>query len=122
MTAQSLAIFLVTGGLFRLKKFLDKWIQEKRRGEECPRNLPALPKEPEPRQSTSVIQVSEKYPAVTSDLLIAGRLQHFLSNWKEITNDKVILDIVSGYKLEFTSVPSQNCVRKTFANSTQAVY
>lgn len=29
---------------------------------------------------------------------------------------------MSGYKLEFTSVPSQNCVRKTFVNSTQAVY
>lgn len=28
----------------------------KEEGEECPRNLPALPKEPEPRQSTSVIQ------------------------------------------------------------------
>lgn len=46
-------------------------------GEECPQNLPPLSKEPEPRQSTSKIQVSGKYPAVTSDLLIACRLQHF---------------------------------------------
>lgn len=55
-------------------------------------------------------------------MLIAGRLQHFLSNWKEITNDKAILDIVSGYNLEFTSVPSQKCVRNTFVYSTKAVY
>lgn len=92
---------------------------EKEEGEECPRNFPPLPKEPEPRQSASIIQVSGKCQAVTSDLLIAGRLHHFLSNWKEITNDKVILDIVSGYNLEFTSVPSQNCVRNTFVNSTR---
>lgn len=94
----------------------------KEEGEECPRDLPPLPKEPEPRQTESIAQVRGKCPAVTGDLLIAGRLQHFLSNWKEIINDKVILDIVSGYNLEFTSGPSQNCVRNTFVKSTQAVY
>lgn len=89
----------------------------KEEGEECPRNLPPLPKEPEPRQSASIIQVSGKCPAVPSDLLIAGRLQHFLSNWKEIRNDKVILDIVSGYNLEFTSVPSQKHFCELYTSS-----
>ena len=65
--------------------------------------------------------MSENF-TVTTDLQIAGRLKQFLTNWKLLTNDKVILDIVSGYKLEFLSTPFQNCARETFVNCAQAIY
>lgn len=33
---------------------------------------------------------------------VGGKLQHFLQNWKQISNDQFILKIISeGYKLEF---------------------
>jgi hypothetical protein len=50
-------------------------------------------------------------------LQIAGRL--YKAIFDKLTNDKVILDIVSGYKLEFSSTPFQNCARETFVNCAQ---
>ena len=44
--------------------------------------------------------------------LLAGRLGHFLPNWRRITNDPTILEMIRGYKLEFTSTPVQSTVRR----------
>ena len=44
--------------------------------------------------------------------LLAGRLGHFLPNWRRITNDPTILEMIQGYKLEFTSTPVQSTVRR----------
>ena len=44
--------------------------------------------------------------------LLAGRLGHFLPNWRRITNDPTILETIQGYKLEFTSTPVQSTVRR----------
>ena len=38
---------------------------------------------------------------------LAGRLLHFLPNWRQITSDPDILMTVAGYKLPFTSPPHQ---------------
>ena len=38
----------------------------------------------------------------------AGQLKSCLKWWKKITSDKVILDTVRGYKIDFISVPTQN--------------
>ena len=38
----------------------------------------------------------------------AGRLKFHHEEWTKITSDKVILDIVKGYHIDFISVPFQN--------------
>ena len=42
---------------------------------------------------------------VSSSSFVAGRLKHYLYNWKLLTKDPEILNIVRGYKLEFSSIP-----------------
>jgi len=40
-------------------------------------------------------------------LLHAGRLQHYLDNWKLITSDNIILKAINGYRIEFLYEPIQ---------------
>ena len=42
-----------------------------------------------------------------SDLPVAGTLKHFLKNWKVLTSDPHILEIVEGYQFPFLSIPQQ---------------
>jgi mRNA-degrading endonuclease HigB of HigAB toxin-antitoxin module len=44
--------------------------------------------------------------AQNPEIPVGGRLSHFLPQWKNITTDKWVLDVISqGYKLEFVKVP-----------------
>ena len=56
--------------------------------------------------------ISDFYkPHLICDDSLAGRIRHFVDNWKEITSDPVILGIVKGAKIEFSKeygVPVQN--------------
>ena len=52
------------------------------------------------------------FAPVVNPALLAGRLGHFLQNWHRITNDPTILEMIQGYKLEFTSTPVQSTVRR----------
>ena len=36
-----------------------------------------------------------------------GRIRHFLLNWEKLTNDKNILDVVTGLELKFLENPYQ---------------
>ena len=45
------------------------------------------------------------YP--TQSYKIAGRLEHFLANWRKITSDQKMLQTVSGYKVELFETPHQ---------------
>jgi len=47
----------------------------------------------------------------------AGRLVYFLEEWKKITKDKEILDVIIGYKIPFVSQPQQFQVPKQVAMS-----
>ena len=40
----------------------------------------------------------------------AGNIKHCLNEWQNITSDKVILDLVKGYKIEFEEIPHQTTV------------
>ena len=44
---------------------------------------------------------------VSNDTLQAGQLKFCIRQWQTITSDKVILDIVKGYKLDFITMPTQ---------------
>ena len=44
-------------------------------------------------------------------LNLAGRLLHFLPNWRQITSDPDILMTVAGYKLPFTLPPHQTSAK-----------
>jgi len=50
--------------------------------------------------------------------LYAGRLKHFLSRWKTITDDQFVLQVVKGYKIPFLKIPIQDALppAKTFYN------
>ena len=47
----------------------------------------------------------------------AGRLTHFMSNWKIITSDKSVLETVGGYRIALTSKPHQWRKRMTKVKS-----
>ena len=42
------------------------------------------------------------FPLKIKQLPGAGRVKHFVKNWQKLTNDPMILDVVSGYKIHFT--------------------
>ena len=46
-------------------------------------------------------------------LQLAGRLQHFLSNWQLLTRDQFILEMVLGIQIPFTIFPHQSRVPPT---------
>ena len=55
-------------------------------------------------------------------LQLAGRFQHFLSNWKLLTRDQFILEMVVGIQIPFTSFPNQSRVPPlTFHNHSEQV-
>ena len=37
-----------------------------------------------------------------------GRLKHFHSKWKSLTSDKIILNSITGHKIEFLDIPKQH--------------
>ena len=45
-------------------------------------------------------------PPVATEIL-AGRTQLHLGNWRKITSDQWVLEVIQGYKLELTSLPEQ---------------
>ena len=48
----------------------------------------------------------------TSNNFTAGKISRFMDNWKLITSDTRILEVVNGYSIEFESRPFQNTVPK----------
>lgn len=51
---------------------------------------------------------------MTSQIQVfAGRLKYFYNEWRKITNDKFILDVILGYRIPFTSPPLQDLVTKS---------
>ena len=44
---------------------------------------------------------------VSNDTVQAGQLKVSIRQWQTITSEKVILDIVKGYKLDFITMPAQ---------------
>ena len=53
----------------------------------------------------------DRTPA-NKQILQSSRLKSHQKEWESITSDKVILDIVEGYKINFTTVPHQHCQPK----------
>ena len=49
---------------------------------------------------------------VEPGLPLAGRVKHFLKNWKQLTQDPSILEIVQGYKIPFVQTPHQTFLPK----------
>lgn len=50
---------------------------------------------------------SEVVKEVTEIAAIAGRLKHFIHNWKEIILDQFIIQCLKGYKIPFHEIPKQ---------------
>ena len=85
----------------------------------CPDSVPvvveSISSEQHPKGVTKITVVTEKVPVrqdmkhvhplvqdllpqeKSSDLPVAGRLKHFLENWKKLTNNPQILELVEGF-------------------------
>ena len=48
------------------------------------------------------------FPVKIRQLPSAGRVKHFVKNWEKLTNDPMILDIVSVYEIPFILPPRQS--------------
>ena len=51
--------------------------------------------------------------------VLAGRIQHFLGKWKQLTHDPSILNAVMGYKIDFLLTPVQFTIPITINFSAQ---
>lgn len=51
--------------------------------------------------------------------VLAGRIQHFLGKWKQLTHDPSILNAVMGYKIDFLNTPVQFTIPITINFSAQ---
>ena len=59
---------------------------------------------------TAEQQIYQKLNSVSSNKstseFVAGNIKNFIENWKEITSDSIILDIVeNGLKIDFLNIP-----------------
>ena len=97
-----------------------------------------LNQNPDPQMLTKTLGVQNQvvpvnvHPALTAmgmdtsilsrPLQLAGRLQHFLSNWKLLTQDQFVLEMVVGIQIPFTTFPHQNQVPPlTFHNQSEKI-
>ena len=85
--------------------FLDKALQIKvyQKKELFSSMLPELISQGKIHSVVEGLFSSETLPKVK----LAGRSKHFLKNWKKLTGDKKILEIVQGYKIPFHVDPVQ---------------
>ena len=51
--------------------------------------------------------------------VIAGRIQHFLGKWMQLTYDPSILNAVRGYKIDFLLTPVQFTIPRPINFSVQ---
>ncbi|MEW8547757.1 MAG: hypothetical protein AB2693_29975 [Candidatus Thiodiazotropha sp.] len=54
------------------------------------------------------------------DYPVGGRLQYFLSNWKRLTQDSFILQLVQGLEIPFLETPTQTSFHPQMPNQAEA--
>ena len=54
--------------------------------------------------------------------LLAGRLQFFIKNWRELTQDPWVLSIIKGYKMTFSSTPHQERISKLVVSREEGLF
>ena len=55
------------------------------------------------------------------NMRLAGRLRHFLQNWKILTQYPNILSIMEGYKIPFLSPPAKTQNRKGLSQDQKSL-
>ena len=67
-------------------------------------------------QSTTIARMEASsrlkinFQTIAQPTILAGRLAHFLPNWRLISSDPDVLVAVVGYKLELIEEPTQTCL------------
>jgi len=64
--------------------------------------------------------MTDSVSTISSITKIAGRVSTCLNEWKLLTSDQTILNIVRGCKFDFAEMPKQLCQRETFTNAKEA--
>ena len=65
------------------------------------------------KDNRSVNNTSKGKGDKTCPPVVAGRIQHFLGKWKQLTHDPSILNTVRGYKIDFLLTPVQFTIPRT---------
>ena len=52
---------------------------------------------------------------------LAGRLRFFIQDWRKVTSDPAILEIVRGYKIPFSHFPKQGKVLENLVKGKEAL-
>ena len=58
-------------------------------------------------------------PIISAPAQVAGRLKYFQNNWHLISDDPWVLETITGYKIEFHSMPHQIAWPHIFVSTTQ---
>jgi hypothetical protein len=70
----------------------------------------------------TIVYTDKSKDRVSGDcFFFAGQIKTFVGNWRKLTSDQTILNIVEGYKFEFDTVPDQiACPNKMFTNEKES--
>jgi hypothetical protein len=63
---------------------------------------------PQPPRGTRIQRTDYNLLVVPTSVFVSGKLAQHISYWRELTSDPWLLETVTGYHLEFDSVPVQS--------------
>ena len=69
------------------------------------------PAEP-PDAAPAVIYEEDQQPEIMQCQQVTGTTKYFLSNWRQLTHNKFVLNLVKGIKIDFLSTPVQRSAPK----------
>ena len=71
-------------------------------------------------QQSPITSSVSKHLLVNTHNKIAGRISQYLTEWRTLTSDQTILNIVKGCKFDFTEISDQIVQRETFTSLKEA--
>ena len=60
--------------------------------------------------------ISTPYP------VLAGRLRHFVENWKKLTQDRWVLNCIQGFRISFSTDPYQRGIPKSVTSKEEEFF
>lgn len=80
---------------------------------------PPPPHEPNLNQPVNKGMSLNLLPIISAPAQVAGRLKYFQNNWHLISDDPWVLETITGYKIEFHSMPHQIAWPHIFVSTAQ---
>lgn len=81
---------------------------------------PPLSKAPEEPRPTTTHPLEKQFPHPHPNVPVGGRLTHFASEWRQITKNRWVLDVIeNGLKLDLNAVPCQEQFPRVYQQSSE---